>query len=107
LSIPVTPPECVAWFQSCRAPPWWWALTGCWLKCTRRRIKPRATATVFRLPEGTAIEPAQRSLAEAIKRAGPNREKIRDQMASGTPVGGVSFVSTGELGRSSVTAAKK
>ena len=62
---------------------------------------------IFRLPEGTPIEQALRSLAEAIKRAGPNREKIRDQMASGGPVGGVSFLSTGELGRSSVAAARK
>ncbi|MGA7359701.1 MAG: ABC transporter substrate-binding protein, partial [Candidatus Sulfotelmatobacter sp.] len=58
---------------------------------------------IFRLPEGTPIEQALRSLAEAIKRAGPNREKIRNQMASGNPVGGVSFISTGELRQSVAT----
>jgi hypothetical protein len=49
------------------------------------------------LPEGTPIELALHSLTEAIDRAGPNREKIRNQMASGNFVGGVSFTSTGEL----------
>src|SRR5208337_1135882 len=52
---------------------------------------------IFRLPEGTPIERALGSLAEAIRRAGPNREKIRNLLASGTPVGGASFESTGEL----------
>ena len=51
---------------------------------------------IFRLPEGTPIEQALGSLAEAIHRAGPNREKIRNLLASGTPVGGVSFESTGD-----------
>jgi phosphoribosylcarboxyaminoimidazole (NCAIR) mutase len=52
---------------------------------------------IFRLPEGTPIEQPLRSLAEAIHRAGPNREKIRNLLASGKPVGGASFESTGEL----------
>ncbi len=52
---------------------------------------------IFRLPEGTPIEQALGSLAEAIHRAGPNREKIRHLLASGTPVAGASFESTGEL----------
>ncbi len=52
---------------------------------------------IFRLPEGTPIEQALGSLAEAIHRAGPNREKIRNLLASGAPVGGTSFESTGEL----------
>jgi branched-chain amino acid transport system substrate-binding protein len=52
---------------------------------------------IFRLPEGTPIEQALGSLAEAIRRAGPNREKIRNLLASGTRVGGASFESTGEL----------
>ncbi len=46
--------------------------------------------------EGTPIEQALGSVAEAIHRAGPNREKIRNLLASGTAVGGVSFESTGE-----------
>ena len=52
---------------------------------------------IFRLPEGTPVEQALGSLAEAIHRAGPNREKIRNLLASGAPVGGTSFESTGEL----------
>lgn len=55
---------------------------------------------IFRLPEGTPIERALRSLAEAIHRAGPNREKIRNLLASGRSVGGTSFESTGELRQS-------
>jgi ABC-type branched-subunit amino acid transport system substrate-binding protein len=51
---------------------------------------------IFRLPEGTPIEQALGSLAEAIYRAGPNREKIRNLLASGTAVDGTSFESTGE-----------
>jgi len=51
---------------------------------------------IFRLPEGTPVEQALRSLAEAINRAGPNREKIRNLLASGNPVAGASFESTGE-----------
>jgi len=52
---------------------------------------------IFRLPEGTPIAQALGSLAEAIHRAGPNREKIRNLLASGAVVGGTSFESTGEL----------
>ncbi|MBZ5681910.1 MAG: ABC transporter substrate-binding protein [Acidobacteriia bacterium] len=55
---------------------------------------------IFRLPEGTPIEQALSSLAEAINRAGPNREKIRDLLASGERVGGTSFESTGEYRQS-------
>jgi ABC-type branched-subunit amino acid transport system substrate-binding protein len=52
---------------------------------------------IFRLPEGTPFGQALRSLAEAINRAGPNRAKIRNLLASGKPVAGASFESTGEL----------
>jgi branched-chain amino acid transport system substrate-binding protein len=55
---------------------------------------------IFRLPEGTPLEQALRSLVEAIHRAGPNREKIRSLLASGKPVAGASFESTGELRQS-------
>jgi branched-chain amino acid transport system substrate-binding protein len=55
---------------------------------------------IFRLPEGTPIEQALRSLAEAINCAGPNREKIRNLFASGKPLAGASFESTGELRQS-------
>ncbi len=55
---------------------------------------------IFRLPEGTPIEQALRSLAEAINRAGPNRENIRNLLASGKRVAGANFESTGELRQS-------
>jgi hypothetical protein len=48
----------------------------------------------------TLTEQALRSLAEAINRAGPNCEKIRNLLASGKSVGGASFESTGELRQS-------
>jgi hypothetical protein len=52
---------------------------------------------IFRLPEGTPLEQALGSVAEAIDRAGPNREKIRGVLASGVSVGGVRFEASGEL----------
>lgn len=52
---------------------------------------------VFRLPQGTPLEQALRCFADAIAKAGPNRGKIREALASGTPVAGLRFQSTGEL----------
>jgi branched-chain amino acid transport system substrate-binding protein len=51
---------------------------------------------IFRLPEGTPIDQALRTLVAAIDQAGPNREKIRDLLASGKSVAGATFASTGE-----------
>jgi len=51
---------------------------------------------IFRLPEGTSLSEALRILGEAVNTAGPNRGKIRDVLASGRPVAGVRFLSTGE-----------
>jgi len=52
---------------------------------------------IFRLPQGTPLEQALRLLAEAANRTGPNRGKIRAVLASGTPVAGLRFQSTGEI----------
>lgn len=52
---------------------------------------------IFRLPESTPLEQALRCLGNAIERAGPNREKIRDLFASGQSLAGLRFASTGEL----------
>jgi branched-chain amino acid transport system substrate-binding protein len=52
---------------------------------------------IFRLPPGTPLEQALRCLADAANRTGPNRGKIRAVLASGTPVAGMRFQSTGEL----------
>jgi hypothetical protein len=52
---------------------------------------------IFRLPANASLEQALRCLGDAIDRAGPNREKIRDFLASGQTVAGLRFASTGEL----------
>jgi len=54
---------------------------------------------IFRLPQGTSIEQALRSLAAAIEQVGPNRASIRNALASGKPLGGLSFESNGELAK--------
>lgn len=51
---------------------------------------------IFRLPEGTSPEQAVRIFGEAAQKAGANREKIRDALASGNTIAGVSFLTTGE-----------
>ncbi len=52
---------------------------------------------IFRLPEGTPLNEALRSLSSAIERAGPNRASLREALASGRSFAGVSFGSTGDL----------
>jgi hypothetical protein len=54
---------------------------------------------IFRLPEGTPLQQALRSLSIAIDQAGPNRARIRQFLASGIPVAGIRFDSTGELSK--------
>lgn len=51
---------------------------------------------IFRLTPESAPELALRCFREAIAQGGPNREKIRNVLASGLPVAGVRFASTGE-----------
>jgi ABC-type branched-subunit amino acid transport system substrate-binding protein len=52
---------------------------------------------IFRLPEGTPLQQALRCLSAAIEQEGPNRAGIREFLASGKPVAGLRFESTGEL----------
>ena len=52
---------------------------------------------IFRLPEGTPLPQALRALSAAIEQAGPNRAAIRDVLASGKSVSGMSFKDTGEV----------
>ena len=52
---------------------------------------------IFRLPEGTPLQRAVRCLSAAIEQVGPNRASIRESLASGRPLAGVRFGSTGEL----------
>ncbi len=54
---------------------------------------------IFRLPEGSSVHQAIATMSEAIRAAGPNRAAIRDVLASGNPVAGVRFRSTGEPGQ--------
>jgi branched-chain amino acid transport system substrate-binding protein len=54
---------------------------------------------IFRLPEGTPLPLALRTLSAAIEQVGPNRASIRASLASGKPLAGVRFQSTGELAK--------
>ena len=52
---------------------------------------------IFRMPEGTSLEIALKTLAAAIDKAGANREAVRNALASGNPVAGTVFSTTGEM----------
>jgi branched-chain amino acid transport system substrate-binding protein len=54
---------------------------------------------IFRLPEGTSVAQALRTISAAINQAGVNRGRIREVLASGAAVAGASFTSTGELNK--------
>jgi ABC-type branched-subunit amino acid transport system substrate-binding protein len=51
---------------------------------------------IFRLPADSNLEQALRCFGDAMNKAGMNREKIRDVLASGSEVAGVHFATTGE-----------
>src|SRR5579863_6356763 len=51
---------------------------------------------IFRLPAGTPATQALSCLFAAIEQAGPNRTRIREFLASGRPLAGYRFSSTGE-----------
>jgi hypothetical protein len=52
---------------------------------------------IFRLDEGAGLTKAIELFAQAEKSAGPNRGKIREVLASGMTLAGMSFRETGEL----------
>ena len=52
---------------------------------------------IFRLPPETSLVQAVQLLSSASRRAGQNREQIREVLSSGTSISGISFQSTGEL----------
>ncbi len=52
---------------------------------------------IFRVPQTTSVEQALRCLAAAVERAGPNRERIRSQLSSGSALAGLRFDNSGEL----------
>ena len=51
---------------------------------------------IFRLPEGTSLEQALKTLAAAEQQSGPNRARIREELASGRESAGLRFQATGE-----------
>lgn len=51
---------------------------------------------IFRVPGATTPADAVHLLQEAVKRSGPNAERLRDVLASGTELAGTAFLSTGE-----------
>jgi branched-chain amino acid transport system substrate-binding protein len=52
---------------------------------------------IFRLPPTTSLREALHCLTETVLAVGPDREKIRNLLGSGTSVAGMRFQSTGEL----------
>jgi ABC-type branched-subunit amino acid transport system substrate-binding protein len=52
---------------------------------------------IFRLPQTASLDQAVQTFSDAYMKAGANRGKIRDVLASGDMVGGVRFQTTGEL----------
>ena len=51
---------------------------------------------IFRLPAGTSLEQALQTVSAAERVAGPNRSRLRDELASGRQFAGVQFQTTGE-----------
>ena len=51
---------------------------------------------IFRMPEGTPVQEIVHCVLAAIGHSGPNRAEIRKLLASGEPVAGIRFDSTGE-----------
>ena len=56
-----------------------------------------AVPWIFRLPDGTRPATALQLLAIAETRGGPNPQKVRNVLASGSPIAGLAFLPTGEL----------
>jgi len=51
---------------------------------------------IFRMPERTPLTKALEVLAQAVNASGADRGKIREHLASGNTVAGVSFTATGD-----------
>jgi len=64
---------------------------------TDRALTSTNIPWIFRLPQGTPLSQALQTISSAIEQAGPNRASIREFLASGKPVAGLRFRSTGEL----------
>ena len=51
---------------------------------------------IFRLPESAPLKQVLSCLIEAVDQAGPNRERLRNVLSSGTAMAGIKFDQTGE-----------
>ncbi len=63
---------------------------------TDRALTSTNIPWIFRLPQGTTLGQALRTFIAAEQQAGPNAQRIRDVLASGSELAGLSFASTGE-----------
>ena len=63
---------------------------------TDRSLTSTNIPWIFRLPQGSTLSQALRCFAAAEQQAGPNAQRIRDVLASGSEVAGLRFATTGE-----------
>ena len=63
---------------------------------TDRALTSTNIPWIFRLPSGATLAQALRCFEAAERQAGPNAQRIRDALASGTDLAGLRFASTGE-----------
>jgi branched-chain amino acid transport system substrate-binding protein len=61
-----------------------------------RKLTSTNVPWIFRLPAATKPADAMKLIEAAAEKSGPNAEKLRDVLASGDPIDGVAFLSTGE-----------
>jgi ABC-type branched-subunit amino acid transport system substrate-binding protein len=63
---------------------------------TDRALTSTNIPWIFRLPQGATLTQALRTFIAAEQQAGPNAQRIRDVLASGSELAGLRFASTGE-----------
>jgi len=63
---------------------------------TDRALTSTNIPWIFRLPQGATLTQAVRSFMAAEQQAGPNAQRIRNVLASGSELAGLRFASTGE-----------
>ena len=65
---------------------------------TDRALTSTNIPWIFRLPQGATLAQAVRCFVAAEQKAGPNAQRIRDVLASGSDLAGLRFAPTGEPG---------
>ena len=65
---------------------------------TDRALTSTNIPWIFRLPPGATLAQAVRCFVSAERHAGPNAQRIRDVLASGSDLAGLRFAPTGEPG---------